>query len=254
MEKKIRRPLIFVLLAALLALAAYLFRDKLFQTDGRNPDVKDRPDLDNPEIKLPERFKWEQYVTKEPKLTLPVRIPQEPRESPLRIEADCAFLNGSLQPVIHVTYLTDRERADLRVDATLLFQGFEQERYTVVYPLKEKQRFLLSAKSTLMADTASIAVLGAAQFPVLTAYRIEAAAPPVPTDNVPGIVPQKGGDLQPLQPAQKQFRHHFQLGELANGTAYRIRVCEHIDNVWVATQEAVTTTPFCPNDENLSRR
>jgi hypothetical protein len=251
MEKRIRRPLVFVLLAALLALTAYLFRDKLFQTDGRNPDVKDRPDLDNPEIKLPERFKWDQYVSKEPKLRLPVRILEEPRAAPLRIEADCAFLDGRLQPVIHVTYQTERARTELRVDATLLFQGFEQDRYTVVYPIKEKQRFLLSAKSALMADTATISVLGAAQFPVLTAYRIEQTATPEPPAQVPGIRPQKGGALQP---AAARYNHHFQLGELANGTAYRVRVCELIDNVWVATEEAVTTTPFCPNDENLSRR
>lgn len=266
MEKKVRRPIVYVVLAGLLALAAYFFRDKLFQTDGKNPDVNDQPDLENPEIKLPERFKWEQYVSKDPKLMLPVRMPLKQAGVPLRIDADCVVFEGRLQPVIHVTYLSNRERADIRVDATLLYQGFEQDRYTVVYPIQERQRFMLKAQSAFMADTASISVLGAAQFPVMTAYRIEEAAIPIPGNDIPGLIPRvdpkidpkvgapRAGDPQAGGLAAKQYRHHFQLGELANGTAYHIRVCEFIDNVWVATEEAAITTPFCPNDENLSQR
>jgi hypothetical protein len=252
MQNKYRRPLIFTLLAALLAFAAYFFRDKIFKTDGKNPDVKTQPDLDNPEIKLPERFQWEKFVTRDPKLMLPTRILQEPKGPELRISTDCVVLDGRLQPVVHVTYETTDEKPDLRVDATLLYQGFEQNRFTLVYPLKVKQRFLLAANSALMSDTSSLTILGASQFPVLKEYRIEEA-----TVNLPDLGPAARPGSRPTaaNPAPvKRYLHHFQLGELANGTAYRVRVSEADGDAWSASPEVVITTPFCPNDEHLSER
>lgn len=250
MEKKYRRPLIYLLLVIVLAVLAYFFRDRIFQTDGRNPNGQDGPDLENPEIKIPQRFKWEQYVTRDPKLMLPTRTVQDERGPALRIDTECAFFDNRLQPVVHVTYETAQQRPDLRMDASILYQGFEQRRFTLLYPLKTNQRFLLPANSAMMADTASLSILGGAQFPVLQAYKIEEVVVPPPTPPVG----RRGS--RPAAPAQatKIFRHHFQLAEIANGTAYRIRLSEANDKVWDATREVAITTPFCPNDQQLSKR
>lgn len=233
MEKKVRRPIVYVVLAGLLALAAYFFRDKLFQTDGKNPDVNEQPDLENPEIKLPERFKWEQFVTREPKLMLPVRPSAPDRGAKLRIDTECATVDGRLMPVIHLTYETSRERPDLRLDAAIVANGFVENRFTMVYPLKAQQRFLLAANSAFMADTSAIAVLGRAQFPVLQAYRVEQVA---------------------LNPTANVFRHHFQVAELSNGLSYRFRLGEATETFWRATQDVAVTTPFCPNDQDRLER
>lgn len=257
MEKKYRRPLIYLLLVIVLAFLAYFFRDRIFQTDGRNPNGQDGPDLENPEIKIPQRFKWEQYVTRDPKLMRPTRTVQDEREPPLRIDTDCVLFDGRLQPVIHVTYETVQERTDLRMDAALLYQGFEQNRFTMVYPLKADQRFLLAANSAFMADTASITLLGRTMFPVLKDYRVEEVVlPPNPADP-PGVVPKAKNPNLPNDAgvASKRYRHHFQLTEIDNGIAYRIRVSEDTpEGVWQATREISITTPFCPNDVEIGRR
>jgi hypothetical protein len=226
---KKRSPRRLQAVAVLLLLGAVAFTSCGQGGIPTKPEVE-LPGKDNPRdttaIKIPQRFDWQQYVTRSPKLLLPVFDGKMRSVPSINVETDCVFLDDAVKPVIHLSFETVKAEVDLRLDASVTYQGFEQKKFTTLYPFKVKQRFMLPSNSLLMQDTAALTMLGSAQFPMLEAYEREE----IGTKSAP------------------KFRHNFQLSTVSNGLAYRLRLAEFGNEAWMAAKEIVVTVPACPND------
>lgn len=229
MKSKYRNPLVALVLLVLLLLAGYFNRDRLFGDKDNPKDPDNRPDTTQIDLPIQERFVWRNYITSDERVLLPV-LPS--RISPVRnikAKVECVFLEGRLQPVIHLSFEASTQAPVMRMDAALTYRGFEENKFTTLFPFQQTQRFKLPTTSQFMADTTALNILGSAQFPRLENYRVEQIA----------------------NPSASLYRHNLQISKLDGGLSYRFRLADlgQQSQAWRSTEDLVLTTPACPNDE-----
>ncbi len=173
---------------------------------------------------------WKSLISTQKELGKPFVVSSALTEWQPQLSSDCVFSTeaGAKVPRVVISWVEkgkNRQDAPHRIDISTLYQAFEQNRYSSVYPVKGQQRFMLPPNSALIQDTAAVLQAGIALFPKLESWRIS--------------------DLPDTAAGETVQQHHLIVEDLAQGRSYTIRICRYTNETWSVINQYVFNTQTC---------
>jgi hypothetical protein len=191
-------------------------------------DASNRQQMDSLHLYFSDH--WKSLISTQKELGKPVVVSPALADWQPVVSSDCVFSPeaGAKVPRVVISWVEksiSKQETQFRVDISSLYQAFEQNRYSSVYPVKGQQRFMLPPNSALIEDTAAVLKAGIALFPKLESWRIS--------------------DLPDTAAGEMVQQHHLILEDLAQGRSYTIRICRYTNETWSVINQYVFNTQTC---------